>query len=317
MTKFTKTPILYVEVQPKLLTVPEAARYLRLNPRSVYLLAQRGAIPGTRVTGKWLFPERLLGEWLESNARRGKADSAAPADAVSRVFLAGSDDPALDLLAEILAAQPEAPMLFAARVGSVAGLEAVAAGHADVACVHLVDPDSGEYNGSGLGRYIEPRPSALVNLFHRDLGLVVPKGNPRDLASLPDLARPGLRFVNRQPGSGTRHFVDLVLSRAGVEPERVAGYDDAVSTHWAIALRVLRRKADAGVAARSVAQALDLGFVPLVRERFDMVIPKDTFFRPAVQALVEAVRSDGFREGLDRLGGYDSHQSGRVLAEVS
>ncbi len=307
-------------VQPRLLTVPEAARYLRLNPRSVYLLAQRGAIPATRVTGKWLFPEHLLEDWLESSARRGSEPMRPGAGrAVDRVFLAGSDDPALDLLAEILATRPDAPMLFTARVGSLAGLEAVAAGHADVACVHLVDADSdsGEYNGSGLGRHLEPRPSALVNLFHRDLGLVAPKGNPRGLTSLADLAQAGVRFVNRQPGSGTRRFVDLALSRAGIEPDRIAGYQDVVSTHWAIALRVLRREADAGVAARSVAHALGLGFVPLVRERFDMVIPKDTFFRPAIQQLVETVRSDEFREGLERLGGYDARQSGRVLAEVS
>jgi excisionase family DNA binding protein len=303
-----------------MLTVVEAARYLRLNPRSVYLLAQRGAIPATRVTGKWLFPAHLLDDWIESSARAvGKnSGGGAPGTRAAReVFLAGSDDPALDLLAEVLATQAEAPMLFTARVGSLAGLQALAAGRADVACVHLVDPESGEYNGAGLGRHLEPRPSALVNLFHRDLGLVVPRGNPRGLTSLADLGRAGLRFVNRQPGSGTRHFVDLALARAGVEAERVDGYRDAVSTHWAVALRVLREEADVGVAARSAAHALGLGFVPLVRERFDMVIPKDAFFRPAVQALVEAVRSNLFREGLERLGGYDARQSGRVLAEVS
>jgi putative molybdopterin biosynthesis protein len=307
-------------VQPRLLTVPEAARYLRLNPRSVYLLAQRGAIPATRVTGKWLFPEHLLEEWLESSARGGGKTHPVVAHAgraADRLFLAGSDDPALDQLAEILATQPGAPMLFVARVGSMAGLQAVAAGRADVACVHLVDPDSGEYNGAGLGSFLESRPSALVNLFHRDLGLIVPAGNPQGLSTLADLARPGLRFVNRQAGSGTRHFVDLGLARAGVEAERITGYRDVVSTHWAVALRVLRAEADVGVASCSVAHALGLGFVPLVTERFDMAIPKDTFFRPAVQAVVEAVRSEGFRKGLARLGGYDARQSGRVLAEVS
>jgi excisionase family DNA binding protein len=307
-------------MQPRLLTVAEAARFLRLNPRSVYLLAQRGAIPATRVTGKWLFPEHLLEEWLDSSARGGgKARPGAmpagrPAD---RLFLAGSDDPALDLLAEILASQPGAPMLFVARVGSTAGLQALANGRADAACVHLVDPDSGEYNGAGLGPYLESRPSAVVNLFHRDLGLVVPRGNPRGLSTLADLAQPDLRFVNRQPGSGTRRFVDLALARAGVEVERITGYRDVVSTHWAVALRVLRDEADVGVAARSVAHALDLGFVPLVTERFDMVIPKNAFFRPAVQAVVEAVRSESFRAGLARLGGCDARQAGRVLAEVS
>jgi putative molybdopterin biosynthesis protein len=284
-------------------------------------LAQRGAIPATRVTGKWLFPEHLLEEWLESSARGGgrKAGTGImhagrPAD---RLFLAGSDDPALDLLAEILAPQPRAPMLFVARVGSTAGLAAVAEGRADAACVHLVDPESGEYNGAGLRAYLESRPSAIVNLFHRDLGLVVSRGNPRGLSTLANLAQSGLRFVNRQPGSGTRHFVDLALARAGVQAERIAGYRDEVATHWAVALRVLRDEADVGVAAHSVAHALGLGFVPLVTERFDMVIPKDTFFRPAVQAVVEVVRSEGFGKGLMRLGGYDARESGRVLAEVS
>jgi excisionase family DNA binding protein len=307
-------------VQPKLLTVPEAARYLRLNPRSVYLLAQRGAIPATRVTGKWLFPGHLLDEWLESSARGGRQTRpgvALAGRAADRLFLAGSDDPALDLLAEILAARAGAPMLFMARVGSMAGLQAVATGRADAACVHLVDPDSGEYNGAGLGPHLESRPAAVVNLFHRDLGLVVPRGNPRSLSTLADLTQAGLRFVNRQPGSGTRHFVDLALARAGVPTERIAGYRDVVTTHWAVALRILRGEGDLGVAARSVAHALDLGFVPLVTERFDMVIPKDTFFRPAVQAVVEAIRAEGFRDGLTRLGGYDARDSGRVLAEVS
>ncbi len=303
---------------PRLLTVSEAARYLRLNPRSVYLLAQRGAIPGTRVTGKWLFPEHLLEEWLESSARdRGRAGTAPAGRGAEWLLLAGSDDPALEMLTEILAAQSGAPMVFVARVGSTAGLQAVAAGRADAACVHLVDPDSGEYNGAGLGPLLESRPSAVVNLFHRDLGLVVPPGNPRGLSSVADLAQPGLRFVSRQAGSGTRRFVDLALARAGVDPARIAGVADAPSTHWAVALRVLRGEADAGVAARSVAHALGLGFVPLVTERFDMVIPKDTFFRPGVQAVVEAVRSGGFRDGLAKLGGYDARESGRVLAEVS
>jgi excisionase family DNA binding protein len=304
----------------RFLTVPEAARYLRLNSRSVYVLAQRGGIPATRVTGKWLFPEALLREWVEGSARgkvgAGTAREELPVHVVREVRVAGSDDPALDLLADLLRVDAAAPLLFLARVGSVAGLRALAEGRADAACVHLVDPDSGEYNGD-LAPLLDRRGAAVVNLFHRELGLVVAAGNPRHLAGLADVARAGLRFVNRQPGSGTRRFADLALARAGVAATDVAGYLDEVSTHWAVGLRVLRGEADAGLAARSVAHALGLAFVPLARERFDMVVPKEVFFRPAIQAVVEAVRSDGFRQGLERLGGYDDHQSGRILAEVS
>ncbi len=306
----------------RLFTVPEAARHLRLNPRSVYLLAQRGAIPATRVTGKWLFPEHLLDEWLETHARersRGAARAGgarADREAGGTLFAAGSDDPALELLLDALARQPGSPLLFTAIVGSVGGLRTLGEGRADVAWAHLVDPASGEYNLPHLPRYLAGRPAVLVNCFHRDLGLVTWTGNPRKLRGVADLARRGLRVVNRQPGSGTRHFTDAALARAGVSPGQLAGYRDEVSTHWAVGLRVLRGEADAGVAARAVAHALSLGFVPLTRERFDMVVRKELFFRPAVQALVEAIRSEAFRQGLERLGGYDGSQAGRVLGEV-
>jgi excisionase family DNA binding protein len=305
-------------VAHRLLTVQEAARHLRLNPRSVYLLAQRGAIPATRVTGKWLFPEHLLDEWLETSARRGERSgppTGRPIETPGALFVAGSDDPAIELLPDALA--NGGALLFTATVGSTAGLRAVGEGRADLAWAHLVDPESGEYNLPHVPRFLSGRPAALVNFFHRDLGLVVWTGNPRKLAGIADLGRRGLRVVHRQPGSGTRHFVDTALAAAGVAADSVTGSRDEVSTHWAVGLRVLRGEADVGVATRAVAHALSLGFVPLTRERFDMVIPKDVFFRPAVQALLEAVRSDRFRRRLEGLGGYGTSQAGRLLAEVS
>jgi excisionase family DNA binding protein len=303
----------------RFLTVAEAARYLRLNPRSVYLLAQRGAIPASRVTGKWLFPVGLLDEWLETSARqrtgtgRGRERPTLPAGSL---FLAGSDDPALELLPDALHGEAGRPLLFIATLGSLGGLEALAAGRADLACAHLGDPASGEYNVPQIQRYLPGRSVVLVNLFHRELGLVVWTGNPRKLHGVGDLGRPGLRFVNRQPGSGTRTFTDNALAAAGIETGAVVGYRQEVTTHWAVALRVLRGEADAGVATRAVAAALSLGFIPLTRERFDLVVPKETYFQPPVQALIEAVRSERFRGGLERLGGYDWTQTGRVLGEV-
>jgi putative molybdopterin biosynthesis protein len=304
----------------RFLTVAEAARYLRLNPRSVYLLAQRGAIPASRVTGKWLFPVHLLDEWLEASARQRRGERPArarPALSADHLFLAGSDDPALELLPDALAGEAASPVLFTATLGSVGGLKALGARRADVACAHLVDRASGEYNLPQVPRYVPGRPAVVVNLFHRELGLVVWTGNPRKLQGIGDLGRRGLRFVNRQPGSGTRAFIDDALAAAGVESGDVVGYRDTVSTHWAVALRVLRGEADAGVATRAVARTLSLGFVSLTRERFDLVIPKETFFQQPVQALLEAIRSDRFRRGLERLGGYDWAQTGRVLGEVA
>lgn len=305
----------------RLLTVQEAARHLRLNPRSIYLLAQRGAIPASRVTGKWLFPEHLLDEWLDSSARQsgGRGRASRTETEPSSLFVAGSDDPAIEFLLDALGrpgGSGRGPLLFTATIGSTEGLRALGDRRADLAWAHLVDAESGEYNLPHVPRYLTGRPAVLVNLFHRDLGLLVWTGNPRKLAGVSDLARRGLRFVNRQAGSGTRHYLDTALQRAGVNPSVLTGYRDEVSTHWAVGLRVLRGEADVGVATRAIAHALSLGFVPLTRERFDMVIPKDVFFRSAVQTLVEAVRSEGFRRRLEGWGGYDLARAGRVLAEV-
>jgi putative molybdopterin biosynthesis protein len=220
-------------------------------------------------------------------------------------------------LPDALRGEAGRPLLFTATLGSVGGLEALASGRADVACSHLVDRASGEYNLPQVPQYLPGRSAVVVNLFHRELGLVVWTGNPRKLRGAGDLGRQGLRFVNRQPGSGTRALIDEILAAAGIETAAVVGYREEVSTHWAVALRVLRGEADVGIATRAVSAALSLGFIPLTRERFDLVVPKDTFFRPPVQALLEAVRSERFRRGLERLAGYDWRETGRVLGEVA
>src|SRR5262245_20049368 len=133
-------------MEPRFLTVAEAARYLRLNPRSVYLLAQRGGIPASRLTGKWLFPVNLLDEWIETSARgRSRAPTAAGAPLpAGSLFLAGSDDPALELLPDALRGQGDQPLLFVATLGSLGGLAALGAGRADVAACAHVEPTSGD-----------------------------------------------------------------------------------------------------------------------------------------------------------------------------
>jgi putative molybdopterin biosynthesis protein len=308
-------------MEPRFLTVAEAARYLRLNPRSVYLLAQRGGIPASRVTGKWLFPAHLLDEWIESSARgrAGASDvGAGTREALppGSLLLAGSDDPGLELLADALRDQPGQPLLFSATLGSVGGLEALRAGRADVAAYAHPAPPSGDPDLVDVARGLPGRALVVVNVFGRELGLVVWTGNPRKLEGLRDLARRGVRFVNRQPGSATRAFTEAALAEARIERGAVVGYRDEVSTHWAVGLRVLRGEADAGVATRAVASALSLGFVPLAPERFDLIVPKETFFRSPVQALIEAIRSERFRREVERLGGYEWARTGRVVGEV-
>ena len=206
----------------RFLTVAEAARYLRLNPRSVYLLAQRGAIPASRVTGKWLFPVHLLDEWIETSARgAGAARRERPGAGVTLpaggLFLAGSDDPALEILPDALRGQAGHPLLFMATVGRVGGLGR----WARVAPTWPPAPRSSPRPGSPTSRTSPAFCRAVRRWWSTpssgSSGSWSGRATRAKLDGVGDLGRRGLRFVNRQPGSATRAFTDEALAAAGVE----------------------------------------------------------------------------------------------------
>lgn len=292
------------------LSTKEVAQYLGLHEKKVYALARQGRLPATRLTGKWLFSRRLLDAWLEESVQ-GTRQARAAARPV--LLVAGSDDPCLGLLQQGYAQRTAPASLFLAVVGSAAGLAALRDGLADLALAHLFDAASGEYNLPYLPQFL-PAGGVAVTLFHRELGLLVPPGNPQGLRGLADLARGGLRLVNRQAGSGTRAYLDQELARLGISPQRLPGYEHAVTTHLEVGLKVLRREADVGLATRATARLLGLDFVPLTQERFDLLIPQAHFFSRRVQLLLNLVGSRAFRAQLAALGGYDTSETGRLRA---
>ena len=292
-----------------LMSAKEVAQYLGIHAKQVYVLAKRGAIPCTRVTGKWLFPKTLIDQWIEDSARM----SIPPRPAAERPFLlvAGSDDPSLGILRDCYTSRLTPTALVLTPVGSRAGLAAVRDGVADVALAHLVDPVSGEYNLPYLQQFF-PAGAAVVTLFHRELGLVVQPGNPLGLRNVADLSRRGIRLVNRQDGSGTRRYLDQELARLGLPATQLDGYQDTVTTHLEVGLQVLRRQVDVGIATHATARLLGLDFVPLTQERFEMLIPAQRFFARSMQILLDIVGSREFRRWVDALGGYDTSESGRL-----
>ena len=292
-----------------LMNTKEVAQYLGIHEKQVYILAKRGAIPCTRVTGKWLFPKTLIDEWIEASARV----SGAPRRETERPFLlaAGSDDPSLGILRECYTSRLTPTALFLTPVGSRAGLAAVRDGVADVALAHLVDPASGEYNLPYLQQFF-PAGAVVVTLFHRELGLIVPPGNPLGIRTVADLGRRGTRLINRQEGSGTRWYLDQELARLGLEATQLDGYQEAVTTHLEVGLTVLRREVDVGIATHATARLLGLDFVPLTQERFEMLIPAQRFFARGMQILLDIVGSRLFRTRVAALGGYDTSESGRL-----
>lgn len=301
----------------RMLNTKEVAEYLQLNEKKVYTLARAGRIPAVRLTGKWLFPKDALDAWLSEQAHGSvaAAEEVRPRG-VSRpgaMVVAGSDDPLLrDLLRE-LSLRPENSLYAFAEVGSAQGMRTAASSQADLACSHLME--EGEFNLPFLPRLAPGLHGRVVTVARRRQGLLTAPGNPRGFRRVADLGREGVCIVNRQPGAGTRVLLDAELTRAGLDPGTIAGYDQEVSTHVEVAARVLRGDADAGLACETAARMLGVEFVPLCEERFDLIIPKDSERLPGTSALVGALRSPAFRRKAAALGGYLTEESGAVQAD--
>ena len=238
-------------------------------------------------------------------------------DLEHRVVIIGSHDVAIDLLASELRRTHVELSIASSNVGSLGGLLALRRGESHVAGSHLMDEETGEYNVAFVRRYLPGTPVVLVNLVRRIQGLIVPAGNPKGLSSLADLAREGVRFVNRQRGSGTRVLLDHMLGGSGLAPGIIRGYDREEYTHLAVAAAVAGGSADVGLGVLSAARALELDFVPLQSERFDLVIPSGFYRSELLAPVLAAIRSGAFRRRIDELGGYDTAMMGEVVAEVT
>ncbi|MBI2874184.1 MAG: molybdopterin biosynthesis protein [Firmicutes bacterium] len=221
------------------------------------------------------------------------------------VVAIGSHDVALDLLAAHLARRFPGRSLASAHVGSLGGLLALRRGEAHLAGVHLLDEDTGEYNIPFLARYLGGEAVVLINLALRKQGLMVPPGNPLGLRGWEDLAREGLRFVNRQRGAGTRLLLDFHLRRLGIAPEGIRGYNREEFTHLGTAAAVAAGAADTGIGILAAARALGLDFFPLADERYDLAVPARQLEDPKVKQLLVCLRDPAFQEAVKKLGGYD------------
>lgn len=233
-----------------------------------------------------------------------------PVDEVRRSLLAqGSHDPLLDLLAQWLAQRGQ--RLVSANVGSLGGLVALRRAEAHLAGTHLLDEASGDYNVAALRQYLPHEALCLVTFAHREQGLIVARGNPLALRGLQDLPR--LRYVNRQRGSGTRLLLDHELRRLGIQAEAIDGYGQEVYTHLAVAAAVASNAADCGLGLRRAAQALELDFVPVAEERYDLCIPERHLELRGMRALLDLLADAAFRAALGREPGYDARATGQVV----
>ncbi|MBM4338198.1 MAG: helix-turn-helix domain-containing protein [Deltaproteobacteria bacterium] len=298
----------------EMMSTKEVATYLSIHEKQVYALIKSKRIPCTRVTGKWVFPRKLIDDWIESNAKTGLEKAREKSRRIEGALLAsGSNDPILDMLQTYLKESHPDFYIFSSNTGSTDGLKALNMGYTDIAWSHLLDTKSGDYNIPFLDTLLPNVKPVVVNLFDRDLGFVTAPKNPLGIQGFDDLTRKGVRFLNRQKGAGTRILLDHHLKRLKISSSKISGYEKEVYTHFEVGLSILSKEADVGIATIAVSKLFGLPFIPITRERFDMILDKATFFEKGVQAFIEILHSEEFRGRVVRLGNYDFGNSGKIL----
>lgn len=298
----------------EMMSTKEVAQYLSIHEKQVYALIKSKKIPSTRVTGKWIFPKKLIDEWIESNAKTGLEQARKKSRKIEGALLAsGSNDPILDMLQTYMRKSYPEFYIFSANTGSTDGLKALNMGYTDLAWSHLFDPKSGAYNIPFLSHYLTNVKPVVVNLFRRDLGFLVAPKNPFHMRGFEDLTQKGVRLINRQKGSGTRVLLDHHLKKLQISSSKINGYEREVYTHFEVGLSILSKEADVGIATIAVSKLLGLPFIPIIQESFDMILDQSTFFEKGIQAFIEILNSLGFRNRVERLGSYDFKNSGKVL----
>jgi len=231
----------------------------------------------------------------------------------STLVAIGSHDNILDVMANQLHKLSPPIRLSSAHVGSMGGIMAIKRGEAHLGGSHLLDEQSGEYNVSFIKRFLEGIPLVLINLCYREQGFIVKKGNPKQISSFADLASGNSTFINRQRGAGTRLLTDKILNDLGLDPDQIPGYDLEEYTHMNVAAAVLSGSVDTGMGIRAAAQALDLDFVPVAEERYDLIIPAAFIDDPRIKATIDLLSEPRFRERVKDLGGYSLRDCGSVM----
>lgn len=296
----------------RLLTTKEVAEFLNIHEKMVYTLVSEKSMPATKIAGKWLFPQHLIEQWVENNTINFP-DNARPLTSNQRlIVLAGSNDPLLDRTIAMFNRSFSGHLAVFGNLGSMGGVQALRNNLCHIAASHLIQDDETDYNFQYAAQEFELLP-VVVNFCRRMQGLLYRKHNPYNIKTIADLNVPGLRLVNRSLGTGTRLLLDHELQKAGIRGDKIIGYNYEVARHMDVGLEILAGRADVGPGIESVATTLDLGFLPIRWERFDLLVSKKVFFEKSIQAFFGIIQSEPFREAAGALTGYDLSIAGKII----
>ncbi len=290
-------------MEDALLTTKEVSKYLKINEKKVYQLIKEGKIPCTRIAGKWLFPKKSIERWIRESVE-GEKD----------IFIAGSDDLILkQLVSKYIEKSFPQSLAYYADVGSLKGILALSYGKTFIAAIHLLDAETGEYNLPYLSKYLQNEEYTVINLSYRNQGLIVNKGNPLGIKGIRDVVEKKARFVNRNPGSGTRVLFDYYLNKLNIDPEEIIGYKNEVNKHLDVGLKILHGEADAGLGIESVSSILHLDFIPITQERFDLAISKQHLYTKPMRDFLSLIDPVFIHTLFKKPAGYDLRDTGKII----
>lgn len=288
---------------PDMMNTAEIADYLRVSERTIYDLVKDKKIPCSRVTGKWLFPKKLIDRWVAQNTEYSPAKTRDVSPIVG-----GSHDPLLEW-----ALRESRSGLALMSGGSLDGIRRVIEAEIVAAGTHLIDSASGEFNVPYLRQRHAHSHLVAIAWAKRQQGLIVRAGNEGKAASLAIVAKSSLRFVMRQPDAGAFHLLNHLLSTNELTVASLNAVGSAALTESDLAQRIRDGEADVGLGCASAAHAANLAFVPLIEERFDLLLRRRDFFEPPLQALFTFARSTTFAKRAESMRGYDVTETGAVI----
>jgi molybdate-binding protein/DNA-binding transcriptional regulator YhcF (GntR family) len=252
-----------------------------------------------------------LARWREERQAPAPPEPTSPgAEDNNTIRIVGSHDMALNILVDITQRNNNKIKIQVTNAGSLGGLIALQEERAHLAGIHLLDEETGEYNYPYVKKVLPGREVAIVHLAYRIQGLMFARGNPKNIKSIVDLKRPDVTFVNRQQGAGTRVLLDINLRQMGIKPKDIKGYDREMDTHVAVGLAVAHGEADAALGIEAAARSCNIDFLPLFRERYDLIIPMHNYRSALLSPLLRAVTSEEFKAIVEKTGGYDVSQTG-------
>jgi len=294
----------------EMLSTREVAKFLNVNEKMIYSLIAEKGLPASKVTGKWLFPINLVRQWVEVGTENFPHQTKLP-PYHGLVLIAGSNDLLLDRVISTFNLKHEKHMAMFGIAGSLGGLKALKQDLCHIAASHLV-ADNEEYNFPFLKDEMNQMP-AVVNFCLREQGIMIQRKNPKNIRSIKDLGKQGIRIMNRQLGTGTRQLFDRELKKAGINGRDILGYENTLPKHMDVGLELLTQKVDAAPGIRPVARILGLDFIPICWERFDLLIHKERFFDQGIQLFLSLLKGKVIQSTAQDLGGYDLSYTGKMV----